>query len=471
MTVQAVIFDMGGTIETFWHNRELRLAATPAIQQYLVEAGIDLQLSNDQLYEVIAGGLECYKRWSVHSMIELPASQIWNEYVFSGLGVDQDRIAAIGEGLMVLVESRYYQRAMRPEVPAVLQAIREMGLKIGLISNISSLGFVPENLKNYGIIDYFNPVVLSSQYGRRKPDPAIFHYAARLAGVPASACVYVGDRVRRDIEGARRAGYAAAVQIRHNFQHGENDDGPTPDALIEDMTGLLDFLKAPGRERPVPEGKVRALIFDAGDVLYYRPRHARKFSAFLHELEIEHSPQHARERKAVEYRAYRGHVSQEAYREAVVRVYGITDPGQVARGMQALADDNDNVVFFEGVRETLLALKERGYLLGIVTDTANSISAKLSWFERGGFGHVWDSIISSMELGTRKPDARIYQAALHQLGVTPEQAAFVGHHTAELAGARAVGMQTIAFNYDKDSQADCYIEKFADLLKILAVKG
>ena len=31
MTVQAVFFDMGGTIETFDYTRELRLAATPAI--------------------------------------------------------------------------------------------------------------------------------------------------------------------------------------------------------------------------------------------------------------------------------------------------------------------------------------------------------------------------------------------------------------------------------------------------------
>jgi putative hydrolase of the HAD superfamily len=114
----------------------------------------------------------------------------------------------------------------------------------------------------------------------------------------------------------------------------------------------------------------------------------------------------------------------------------------------------------------LRALKKQGYLLAVVTDTANSISAKLDWFERGGFGHVWDSIVSSMELGTRKPDPKIYQAALQQLGLSPDQAAFVGHKASELAGAHEVGMRTIAFNYDKDASADFYIENFADLLKI-----
>ena len=361
----------------------------------------------------------------------------------------------------------FISRAMRPEMPAVLEAIKQMGLKIGLISNVNSRGQVPTNLKEYGIYQYFDPIVLSSEYGRRKPDPAIFHYAARLANVSASTCLYVGDRIVRDIDGAQRAGYGMSVQIRHDFEHGENDEGATPDAVIDNMTELLDILRANRdcEQTPIESGKIRALIFDAGDILYFRPERGAKFAAFLKELGMEINPNHAQEKKAIEYKAYRGEISHDEYREAIVRMYGITQPEQVARGKQALIDDDNNVAFFDGVPETLRALDEKGYLLGIVTDTANSISAKLSWFERGGFGHVWDSIVSSLELGTRKPDPKIYQAALQQLGLTPDQAAFVGHKASELAGAHEVGMRTIAFNYDKDASADFYIEKFSDLLK------
>jgi len=127
--------------------------------------------------------------------------------------------------------------------------------------------------------------------------------------------------------------------------------------------------------------------------------------------------------------------------------------------------DEDNVQFFEGVRETLIALKEKGYLLGIVTDTANPLHAKLKWFERGGFGFVWDAIVSSMDIGVRKPAPKIYRAALEQLGVTVDQAVFLGHKKSELEGAKAIGMKTIAFNYDEDAVANDYVEKFADILK------
>lgn len=466
--IQAVFFDMGGTIETFGYTRELRLEATAAIQQRLLQAGIDLQLGNEQLLEVISSGLGRYKLFSIQSMDELPPQRVWSEYIFSGFEIDQSKLAGIAEELSFFVETRFYRRAMRPEMPAVLEAIKQMGLKIGIISNVNSRGQVPTNLKEYGIYQYFDPIVLSSEYGRRKPDPAIFHYAARLANVSASTCLYIGDRIVRDVDGAQRAGYGISVQIRHDFEHGENDEGSTPDAVIDNMTELLDILRLSREceQNPIEAGKIRALIFDAGDILYFRPERGAKFAAFLQELDMDVDPKYAQEKKAIEYRAYRGEINHDEYREAIVKLYGITQPQEVERGKQALIDDDNNVVFFEGVSDTLCALEEKGYLLAIVTDTANSISAKLSWFERGGFGHVWDSIVSSLELGTRKPDPKIYQAALQQLGLTSDQAAFVGHKASELAGAHEVGMRTIAFNYDKDAAADFYIEKFSDLLKV-----
>lgn len=471
MKIQAVIFDMGGTIETFGYTRELRLETTAVIQQRLADAGIDLRLSNEQLLEVISGGLDRYKRWCLQTMEELPSRRVWTEYIFSNLDVNKEKLAEISEELMFLIETRFYRRAMRPEMPDVLKTMKEMGLKIGIISNVNSLGQVPANLKKYGIIDYFYPIVLSSEYGYRKPDPSIFHYAARLINAPTSQCVYVGDRIVRDIEGARRAGFGLAIQIRHDFEHGENDTGFTPDAVIEDMTELLNILKdnRDSEQTHQADRKIRALIFDAGDILYFRPQRGSSFATFLKELGLEISPDHTQRKKEIEFQAYRGQITHDEYREAVVRMYGITELEQLARGRKALIDDDANVAFFDGVPETLCALKEQGFLLGIVTDTANSISAKLSWFERGGFGHVWDSIISSMDIGTRKPDPRIYEAALQQLGVNPDQAIFVGHRVSELEGAAAVGMQTIAFNYDQDASADYFIEKFSDLLKVPAL--
>ncbi len=276
MSIRAVFFDMGGTIETYGWTPELRLQETAGIRQQLGEAGISLDLTDKQLFEIISAGLDAYHQLSLQTMEELPPARVWNEFIFAGYPVDQKKLASIAEDLMVFIETHWFQRAMRPEVPGVLEAIRKMGLKIGLISNVNSRGQVPANLELYGIRHYFDPIVLSSEYGRRKPDPAIFHYAARLANVPASQCVYIGDRIVRDILGAKRAGYRLAVQIRHDYDHGEVDEGATPDAVINDMTEFLEILQTElNSESVIPAAKdsqnqIRALLFDAGDILYYR---------------------------------------------------------------------------------------------------------------------------------------------------------------------------------------------------------
>ena len=89
----------------------------------------------------------------------------------------------------------------------------EVALVFDVVDTVEGLASILGSLEEYGIRHYFDPIVLSSEYGRRKPDPAIFHYAARLANVPTSECAYVGDRLARDVEGARRTGFGLAVQI------------------------------------------------------------------------------------------------------------------------------------------------------------------------------------------------------------------------------------------------------------------
>jgi putative hydrolase of the HAD superfamily len=472
MTIRAVFFDMGGTIETYGWTPELRIRETAGIRQRLADAGINLGLTDKQLYEIISAGLDAYHQLSLQTMDELSPQRVWNEYIFASYPVDREKLAAIAEELMVFIEIHYYQRAMRPDVPGVLEAIRKMGLKIGLISNVNSRGQVPTNLDMYGIRHYFDPIVLSSEYGRRKPDPAIFHYAARLANVPTGECVYIGDRISRDILGARKAGYRIAVQIRHDYEHGEVDEGATPDAVIDQMTEILEILRvelnnsmdsALGKNSQNP---IRALLFDAGDILYYRQNSGSKLAAFLNEIGHPYNELPPDKISALRDQAYQGLINYDQYQEALLRFYGITRPDLLARGKQILDDEANNVQFFEGVPETLSSLKDEGYLLGIITDTALPVHVKLNWFERGGFGDVWDSIISSKELGIRKPNPKIYQMALQQLGISADQAIFVGHKSSELDGAKAVGIKTIAFNYDEGVTADHYLSHFSDLLKI-----
>jgi hypothetical protein len=105
MTIRAVFFDMGGTIETYGWTPELRLQETASIRQRLVEAGISLGLTDQQLYETISTGLEAYHQVSLQTMEELSPARVWNEYILAGCPVDRERLAEIAEDLMVFIET------------------------------------------------------------------------------------------------------------------------------------------------------------------------------------------------------------------------------------------------------------------------------------------------------------------------------------------------------------------------------
>lgn len=470
MSIQAVFFDMGGTIETFTHSPGMRLQVTPALNSFLRSIGIDLGLDTNDLYQVISAGLKKYHNAAVATEDELSTSEVLKRFILPDYPQFFDAITAHSEEIMYWIDTNYYYRELRPEVPGVLSDLKNMGIKIGLISNVCSLNQVPENLKKYGIVDFFSCVITSSQFGRRKPDPSIFRHAAFLASVPTSACAYVGDRIVRDIIGARKAGYKLAIQIVHDFNHGEQDEGAIPDAVIHQMGELLSIIQAENNKPDQSQAKsnpIKALLFDAGDILYFRPNRGEALKQFLKEIRLNLNPEGDETRTEIKLRAYRGEITRDSYFTEMIKSYGVSLPDHVERGKNILSEADDSIQFFEGVCETLKDLKARGYMLGIITDTAVPAYVKMRWFDYGGFGDVWDCYISSREIGYEKPDPRIYHAALNQMGITPDQAFFVGHSPEELVGADAVGMHTITYNPDDGAVAEHSAANFSDLLNIV----
>jgi putative hydrolase of the HAD superfamily len=472
MQIKTIFFDMGGTIDTYWFSPEMRLAATPDLQAYSESLGVLLPFSDQQLYELITGGLERYHGWRLKSLEELPAHLIWCNYILADYPEIHTRLIPVADDLMVWIETHYYQRHMRPEIPSVLDAIQHMGYKIGLISNVASRGQVPLNLSQYGIKHYFNPIVLSSEYMRRKPDPSIFHYAARLSNSPTSECIYIGDRIARDVVGAKRAGFKLAVQIKHDFNHGESDEGATPDLVVNDMNEFLEVLRSEYRSNQQVEKKkvdprnIKAILFDADGVLYYRDNKNQELNSFIIKYGTPCTENVESEIAQLRHKAFTGELTFAQYKTQVFKLYNITDPRLVAQGVERAIKEKEEVHFFLDTVDTLETLKKRDYYLGIITDTTQPLHAKINKLERGGIGHYWDSIIPSSEVGVHKPDPEIYHMALRQLGVSADQAVFVGHKSSELEGARNVGITTIAYNYDREAEADYYINHFSELASL-----
>jgi putative hydrolase of the HAD superfamily len=98
-------------------------------------------------------------------------------------------------------------RQLASTTHALLEALRERGLKLGLVSNaIDPPGLLHRDLEQFGVAERLDVAVFSSEVGRRKPDPVIFERALDALGVAPERALMVGDRVAIDVAGARALG-------------------------------------------------------------------------------------------------------------------------------------------------------------------------------------------------------------------------------------------------------------------------
>jgi HAD superfamily hydrolase (TIGR01509 family) len=120
-----------------------------------------------------------------------------------------------------------------------------------------------------------------------------------------------------------------------------------------------------------------------------------------------------------------------------------------------------------GVRHTLWRLHQEGFVMGLICDSEHSAAELRLRMQRFGIEKLFTTLVSSIDLQRCMPEPETYLSAVKSMNLPPEQVAFVGHDRVELAGAAAVGMATIAFNFDADAQADVHITRFEELVPVL----
>lgn len=98
------------------------------------------------------------------------------------------------------------------------------------------------DLQTIGLAHHFNASVAAPQFGRAKPDAAIFHAACDALGVAPNDAVYVGDDLILDVQGAQRAGLRG-VWMNRTASRRHLEEGVQPDAIVADFDELLAWLR------------------------------------------------------------------------------------------------------------------------------------------------------------------------------------------------------------------------------------
>ncbi len=137
-------------------------------------------------------------------------------------------------------------RGLFPGVEAALDGLRQMGLKLGVVTN-KEQRFVAPLLQRFGLSAWFDIVVDGDTLAQRKPDPAPLLHACEALGVEPAHTLCVGDSVN-DALAAQAAGMAMIC-----VGYGHSADHPVSELpclrVIDDLVELPELIGGPRRWR------------------------------------------------------------------------------------------------------------------------------------------------------------------------------------------------------------------------------
>jgi putative hydrolase of the HAD superfamily len=199
---RAILFDLYGTlidIETDESMEEIYRG----IAHYLTYHGVYLHRweVRERYYRI----MKQQKEVRAEAYPEIDVEAIWNEFL-----VQEGIKSTTLRGQLAKVLAHLYRGISRnrlqlyPDVKRVLNELRAR-YRLALISDAQSCFALPE-IRAVGLDGYFEPIVISSHYGYRKPDPRLFRKTLDSMELEPGEVIWVGNDMFRDIYGSRLLG-------------------------------------------------------------------------------------------------------------------------------------------------------------------------------------------------------------------------------------------------------------------------
>lgn len=247
----AIFYDLGGTLRLVERDAAFERRAREHIAELCGETG-----DPDAFCKFLDYRYEGYRKWCFETMREAPEWELWTKWLTPEY--PRERIMKNAVELTVEFRNKDGRRVVAENGAQSIRDLYNNGYKLGIISNLVTSTEIPDWLERDNLKQYFGAVLLSCVEGIRKPDPRISQKACGLLGVRPERCVYIGDNLKRDVEGTRLAGFGMFIlYTAPDKLAGEKiTDENRPDAVIFDFAELKEmFPRAP----TVNWDKVRAV--------------------------------------------------------------------------------------------------------------------------------------------------------------------------------------------------------------------
>jgi HAD superfamily hydrolase (TIGR01509 family) len=209
--IRAILFDLFGTLVLYRDRRSAETSWVDVLYRILLEHGLAVA------HEVL--------RDLCKSFFNQPAPPQTDE----GLTIFERRLQRLAVQLGVDLQARNIVEIARSitaahmsevladeEAVPVLSALSKR-TQLALVSNFDHPPLVYAILREMGLQDFFNLILLSGEVGVRKPSPLIYRRAIEKLRVSAEEALFVGDSPE-DVEGANAVGMRAVLVDRSAVQ-------------------------------------------------------------------------------------------------------------------------------------------------------------------------------------------------------------------------------------------------------------
>ncbi len=267
--IKAILFDIGGTLRTGIRYPQ---AVLSNMVEILKLTGLDG--STEGWVERLKQRDQAYYRWAALTLLELSEAELWTRWLLPE--VDPKKVGPIAVRLNQLWRDAKSKKTPLADTASTLKELSRRGYRLGVISNTTSSTEVPNMLAEVGLSELIEIVILSTDFGRRKPHPSLFTKAVQQLGVLPEQAVYVGDRPSRDVVGAREAGFSEVIIIQLNGRETEKIQTPQkPDHVIRELRELLELFPASNpADRDTRSVPVQVLYDCAVSTMWGINRHA-----------------------------------------------------------------------------------------------------------------------------------------------------------------------------------------------------
>lgn len=219
---------------------------------------------------------------------------------------------------------------------------------------------------------------------------------------------------------------------------------------------------------------IKAVLFDFDETLQDRTEAFEKYmDTFLDEF-CPGINNDEREKRKEEMRitGKGGYVNREEWYASLIKSWGWSD----APSANVLANHydtkfGDHNVIFPDSPILLKELKDRGYIVGVITNGPSVLQNHK--MDTSGLRPYCDIVVVSGDVGVHKPDPALFTYTADKLGLKTEECVYVGDHPVnDIKGALDAGMKAIRMNYgwfkDVDLRDDVpVIDSIIDVLRFV----